>query len=139
MKNEVKAKSTSRSESEYWNSAEHNRTKSRKKCPKRGKRYSRAQKDEILHYAKETSVADAVAKFDVAETTVYEWLRSDKRRNINAKGKGLPIKDEDPAVIRDRKILATWREHPGYGPSQVRLALKRKGFNVSVGSVRHID
>ena len=59
MKTEVKAKSSSRSEAAHWNSADHNTTKSRKKCPKCGKRYSRAQKDEILQYAKETSVADA--------------------------------------------------------------------------------
>ncbi len=126
MKTEVKTKSTSRSEVEHWNSAGHNSTKSRKKCPKRGKRYSRAQKDEILQYAQKSSVADAAAKFDVAETTVYEWQRSDKRRNINTNEHESSTKNDDPAVIRDRKILATWREHPGYGPSQVRLALKRK-------------
>ncbi|MFO7750423.1 MAG: hypothetical protein R6V54_10065, partial [Desulfobacteraceae bacterium] len=39
--------------------------KSREKCPKRGKRYSRAQKGEILQYVKETSVADAASKFDI--------------------------------------------------------------------------
>ena len=138
MKTKVKAKSINRSDAGQWINAETESTKSRKKCPKRGKRYSRAQKGEILQYVKETSVADAASKFDVTETTIYEWQRADKRRNINGNGNESSIKNEDTAVIRDRKILATWREHPGYGPSQVRLALKRKGFKVSVGTVRHI-
>jgi len=31
-----------------------------------------------------------------------------------------------------------WRQHPGYGPSQIRNMLKRSGFRVSVGTVRHV-
>ena len=31
-----------------------------------------------------------------------------------------------------------WRQHPGYGPSQIRNMLKRGGFKVSVGTVRHV-
>lgn len=136
MKTKANTVLTNQSPSGQRITAENTTSKSQKKCPKRGKRYSRAQKDEILLYVKETSVTEAAAKFDVTETTIYEWQRSDKRRNHN--GNEAQVTDDDPAVIRDRKILATWREHPGYGPSQVRLALKRKGFKVSVGTVRHV-
>jgi hypothetical protein len=31
-----------------------------------------------------------------------------------------------------------WRQHPGYGPSQVRNMLERSGLKVSVGTVRHV-
>jgi transposase-like protein len=53
----------------------------KKKYPKRGKRYSRAQKDEILNYSFENSIVEASAKFDVSETTIYNWIRNDKRHN----------------------------------------------------------
>ena len=79
MKTEVKAKSSNRPIDGEWITEENGSTKSRGKCPKRGKRYSRAQKGEILQYVKETSVADAATKFDVTETTIYEWQRADKR------------------------------------------------------------
>ena len=82
MKTKLKAKSINRSDAGQWINAETESKKSRKKCPKRGKRYSRAQKGEILQYVKETSVADAASKFDVTETTIYEWQRADKRRNV---------------------------------------------------------
>ena len=137
MKKEVKAK-TSGAAAGRPAATESTKAKSRKKCPQRGKRYSRAIKDEIMGHAAENSVAEAAAKFEVSETTIYEWIRADKRRG-NAGGKGqTPAESDDPAVVRDRKILAAWREHPGYGPSQIRLALKRSGFKVSVGTVRHI-
>jgi transposase InsO family protein len=110
----------------------------RKKYPKRGKRYSRAQKDEILNYSLENSIADASVKFDVSETTIYEWNRMDKRRGLNAVTQQTVPSNDDPKTIRDDKILAMWRRHPGYGPSQIRNMLKRAGFRVSVGTVRHI-
>jgi hypothetical protein len=31
-----------------------------------------------------------------------------------------------------------WHQHPGFGPSQIRNILKRSGFKVSVGTVRHV-
>lgn len=137
MKKEVKVK-TSGTVAGQSISTESGKVQSRKKFPKRGKRYSRAMKDEILNFAAENSIADAAIKFDVSETTIYEWLRADKRRNNTGNNGQDSVESDDPAVVRDRKILAEWREHPGYGPSQIRLALKRKGFNASVGTVRHV-
>jgi transposase InsO family protein len=110
----------------------------RKKYPKRGKRYSRAQKDEILDFSLESSIAEASVKFDVSETTIYEWTRTDKRRRLDPTSGQTPSHSDDPKSIRDNKILAMWRQHPGYGPSQIRNMLKRSGFKVSVGTVRHV-
>lgn len=110
----------------------------RKKFPKRGKRYSRAQKDEILNFSLENSIAEAAGKFDVTETTIYEWIRANKRRYPDEKSEQDSAESQDPKTIRDNKILAMWRQHPGYGPSQIRNMLKRSGFRVSVGTARHV-
>ena len=111
----------------------------RKKHPARGKRYSPAVKEEILDYASSKDVSSAALKYGVTETTIYDWRRAAKRRS--AAQAGLPAvsnKAEEPIEDRNRRILSMWRQHPGYGPSQIRNMLKREGFRVSVGTVRHV-
>jgi transposase InsO family protein len=109
------------------------------KHPSRGKRYSSAQRQEILTYATEHDVESAAKKFDVTNGSIYEWRRMQKRRN-NSGDAAAPVgaKQVFPSEERDRKILAMWRQHPGYGPSQVRNMLRRNGLRVSVGTVRHV-
>lgn len=109
----------------------------RKKYPSRGKRYSPAMKKEILDYASDNDVASAAAKFGVTETTIYDWRRAAKRRK-GATSACVSQEAGNPAADRDRRILAMWRQHPGYGPSQIRNMLKRAGFRVSVGTVRNV-
>ena len=115
----------------------------RKTQPAKGKRYSPAQRKEILEYAGDHSVKAAAEKFGATETSIYEWRRAIDRRgertgeSLGAEGHD-EIAREDPKEERDRKILAMWRQHPGYGPSQVRNMLKRDGFKVSVGTVRDV-
>ena len=139
MNEQVKEKAGSAADKETTQHfAETQGQQPKKKYPKRGKRYSRAQKDEILNYSSENSIAEASAKFDVSETTIYDWIRTDKRRNNDGNIGGSSGADDDPTTIRDNKILAMWRQHPGYGPSQIRNMLKRSGFKVSVGTVRHV-
>ena len=55
-------------------------TSRRKKCPSRGKRYSKAQKEEILQFAQADSVEAAAIKFKVTGSSIYEWRRCLKRR-----------------------------------------------------------
>ena len=116
----------------------------KQKHPKRGRRYSRAEKETILAHAREHDVASAVEKFEVSDPTIYEWRRAAKRRGKTL-GEGAPgeggastADKEDGAEGRDRKILSKWRQHPGYGPSQVRNMLRKEGFTVSVGTCRHV-
>ncbi len=137
MKKEVKAKSTGES-GEQSTAMESAKTQSRIKCPKRGKRYSQAMRGEILKFAADHSVAESAAKHGVSEATIYEWRKADKRRGDNGNNEQVSVPQEEKKVIRDQKIMAEWREHPGYGPSQIRLSLKRKGFKVSVGTVRNV-
>ncbi len=115
----------------------------RKIQPAKGKRYSPAQRKEILEYAQDHSVKEAAEKFGPTETSIYDWRRAIERRSQqtgeveNADRPG-EIVIEDPKHERDLKILSMWRQHPGYGPSQIRNMLKRDGFKVSVGTVRDV-
>ena len=111
--------------------------------PAKGKRYSPAQRREILTYANEHTVKAAADKFGVTETSIYEWRRANKRRGESAVDAehGKPSSEsveEDAKEVRDRKVLAMWRQHPGYGPSQVRNMLKRDSYKISVGTVRDV-
>ena len=107
--------------------------------PTRGKRYAPALKREILAFVLEKNVALAAVKYGVTETTLYEWSKAAKRRGSET-GEFQPTatEEEDSKAQRDRRILAMWRQHPGYGPSQIRNMLKRSGFRVSVGTVRNV-
>ena len=112
----------------------------RKAHAARGKRYSPAQRKEILEYAQAHEVRTAAEKFGVTEASIYEWRRAAKRRGeaqLTGDGQEGPG-EADPKQVRDEKVLALWRQHPGYGPSQIRNLLKRAGFKISVGTVRHV-
>ena len=111
--------------------------------PAKGKRYSPARRREILAYANSNSVRKAAEKYSVTETSIYEWRRANKRRedSVGVTENGNPPSEqvtEDPKEERDRRVLAMWRLHPGYGPSQIRNMLKRDGFKISVGTVRDV-
>lgn len=111
----------------------------RKRHPARGKRYSPALKKEILVYAQGNDVESAAGKYGVTETTIYDWRRATKRRGSETGNfQPVEIEEEDLKAQRDTRIVAMWRQHPGYGPSQIRNMLKRGGFRVSVGTVRHV-
>ena len=109
-------------------------------CPSRGKRYSKAQKEEILEYAKDHEVVAAAVKFNVTSSSIYEWRRTLIRRSEQngATCASEKIEVEDSKTNRNNKIINKWKIHPGYGPSQIRNMLKRDGFKVSVGTVRHV-
>ena len=119
--------------------------KQRKVEPAKGKRYSPAERQEILDYADAHSVRAAAERFAATETSIYEWRRAIKRRSQSAadpenegQSQASGQTAEDPKEARDRRVLAMWRQHPGYGPSQVRNMLKRDGFSISVGTVRDV-
>lgn len=119
--------------------------KEKQQCPQRGKRYSPAEKGQILAHAEAHGVDAAVKQYGVSDVTIYEWRRAAKRRGPQEPaarqeggGGAQAIEAEDAHAERDRKILAKWRQHPGYGPSQVQQMLRRDGFKVSVGTCRHV-
>lgn len=99
--------------------------------------YTPSERARTLEYAAAEGVTAAAKKFGISRFTIYEWQR---RVELHAQGKAAdsPVvgSDEDQAALRDQKILAVWRAHPGLGPSQVRNQLRRQGFKVSVHTVR---
>ncbi len=88
----------------------------------------------ILQYAADQGVKAATEKFGATETAIYAWRRAIKRRSgPSGEGESGNKPSErvirDPKEERDAKILAMWRQHPGYGPSQAHNMLERDGFN----------
>jgi transposase InsO family protein len=99
--------------------------------------YTPSERARTLEFAAVEGVSAAAKKFGVTRFTIYDWQR---RVELHAQGKAdkSPVvgSDENLAVLRDQRILAVWRAHPGLGPSQVRNQLRRQGFKVSVHTVR---
>jgi transposase InsO family protein len=90
-----------------------------------------------LELAAAEGVTAASEKLDISRFSIYDWQR---RAQAHAEGKldQSPVvgSDENPAEVRDKRILKVWKAHPGLGPSQVRNQLRRQGFKVSVHTVR---
>ena len=76
-------------------------------------------KKEILKFVEDNNVDAAALKFGVTETSIYEWLRAVKRRGTDTgelpTGSTAKAEEEDSKDVRDRQVLAMWRQHPGYG------------------------
>jgi transposase InsO family protein len=107
----------------------------RGKCAARGKRYSKAIKDEILDLVARVSADDAIAKHGVTMNSIVRWQAERERR-------GEVVPSTPPTLnakeARRDAVLDVWKEHPGYGPSQVRNTLRRCGFKASVTTVREV-
>lgn len=99
--------------------------------------YTPSARARALEYAAAEGVTAASEKFGISRFSIYEWRR---RARLHADGKvtSSPVvgSDADHAAMRDRRILAEWKSHPGLGPSQVRNQLRRQGLKVSVHTVR---
>lgn len=98
--------------------------------------YTPSERAQALECAATEGVSAAAAKFGMTRFTLYEWQR---RAKLQAEGKAAPANasaGEVDAGARDRRILEEWKAHPGLGPSQVRNQLRRRGFKVSVHTVR---
>ena len=109
-----------------------------KRRPACGRRYSPAQKAQILLDARETSVDEAVAKHGCSAWSIYDWRKQQKRAGkvalVAKSASGAPEPLDATQAERREMILKMWRQQPGLGPSQIRNQLKRKGFKASVCS-----
>ena len=120
-----------------------------KKRPSCGRRYSPAQKAQILQDALESDVEKAAEKHGCSTWSIYEWRRKQRLAAKAPSSDGEPHRgdregsdDSLPAdstqAERQRLILQQWRKQPGLGPSQIRNQIKRKGLKASVNTVRAI-
>jgi transposase InsO family protein len=133
--------------------------KNKNKVVSRGRRYSPAERAQILEDAQEMGVSDAAEKHRCSKWTIYDWRKQDKRRAARAEAEALraeggascaggittelagepgPSQEATRQEERHELILELWRQQPGLGPSQIRNQLKRKGFKASVSTVRAI-
>lgn len=115
--------------------------------PSCGRRYSPAQKAEILKDAAGTSVIEAAEKHGCSAWSIYEWRKKQARTAVyrpaaesegDSSAPALAAEDGQPADSRESLILELWRQQPGLGPSQIRNQLKRRGLKASVNTVRTI-
>jgi putative transposase len=101
--------------------------------------YTPSERARALELVAKKGVTAAANELGISRYSLYDWRRRAQRA---AAGEGeAPTSGPDPddvAERRDREILATWREHPGLGPSQVRNQLRREGIKVSTATVRRV-
>ena len=123
----------------------------RSKHPSRGRRYSPAEKAAILADVEPLGVAGAADEHRCSKWTIYDWLNKRKRAKKAAQTR---TSDQDlapnasdqtekpePKASQDERhqmVVEIWRQQPGLGPSQIRNQIKRKGFKISVNTVRTI-
>lgn len=116
------------------------------KRPSRGRRYSPAEKAEILKDAESMGPKDAAEKHHCSKWTIYDWLRKLERKQKQAEKdeksapapSAVPERQDDSQEERHQMVLSIWKQQPGLGPSQIRNQLKRKGYKISVNTVRAI-
>ena len=105
-----------------------------------GKRYTIAEKQEILDRAQQSSVKEAADHFGASTGIIYRWIRLYKAKGAagledgrcrNSGGK--PIPD-----WKRTKVLEVKETDPGFGPSQIRNQLRRQGVTISIESIRNI-
>lgn len=106
------------------------------------KQFSQKQKLTIVKKGKEIGIKRASQVAEVHYTTVYAW-----KKQLNALGEQAFLSYEPSrpgrgikkiAVDDENAIQKAWEDNPGYGPGQVRAALRRQGITVSIGTVRKI-
>jgi len=106
------------------------------------KQFDQQQKLSIVSSAKEIGIKAAADIAGVHYTSIYTWKREiealgEERflsRQTSRPGRGVREIDE----IKERLVLGTWKENPGFGPGQVRNQLRRQGETVSIRTVRSL-
>ncbi len=116
-----------------------------KRMPQKGRRYSPAEKEQILEYAQKRGVAQAATEHKCSEWTIYGWRKQIKLEEAKANqfpvgaAKQAPVPGRLSRKERDEAILKMWKKHPSLGPSQIKNQLRReRGFRSSVSTVRYV-
>lgn len=118
-------------------------TGSRKSDPRKGRRFPPEVKEEVLRRAEEVGAADACQQAGISTRTLARWRKRQQtaRSETDPQGRGgLVDRSRRPerlarTVAPDvaQLVLATWLRDPQWGPSQVRMHLRRHhGLTLSV-------
>ena len=108
----------------------------------KAKQFDQQQKLAIVNSAKEIGVKPAADIAGVHYTSVYTWKREigalgeERFLSYQASRPGRGVKEIEER--KERLVLDTWKENPGFGPGQVRNQLRRQGETVSIRTVRSL-
>lgn len=136
----------------------------KKKCPKRGRRFSQVEIAEILKAAVDSTVEDVAAGHGCTERSIYRWQKlypelvdgrgvgevdvtgpptnepsepkdgSDSQAPVPSGGRLTPADD----LVR-RRVLEIKQDNPSYGPAQIQAYLRRfDGLRVCIKIVSNI-
>jgi putative transposase len=106
------------------------------------KQFNQQQKLIIIEKGEKFGVKQAAKVAKVHYTIVYAW-----KKQLESFGEKAFLEYEPSRPGRGTKeiskeneqaILKVWQENPGYGPGQVRAALRRQGITISIGTTRKI-
>jgi putative transposase len=105
-----------------------------------GKRYSQAEKQEILKQVEKIGVRQAAKENNVSAATVYSWRKQYQKHGLAGLDDGRQNNSGANPVPdwKRKKVLAVKETDPGFGPSQIRNQLRRAGVTISIESVRNI-
>jgi len=111
----------------------------------RRRRYSPAEKASYLRLSDRLGVARTIARTGVSSWSLYRWRRDRAlaRSPVDPEGsRGLDHVHQPPRIqvpeCMQKKVLAVWRNNPGFGPSQIHNQLRRVGIRCDTKTIRKI-
>lgn len=105
------------------------------------KQFTSEEKIRILRLGEKYGVRRVCEKVGIHFTTWYEWKKRFQQGGEETlspqRKKDSGRRGEIPEWKR-KEVLAEKEENPGYGPSQIRNQLRRRGFTISTWTIRQI-
>jgi len=103
------------------------------------KSYTPSERARALEMAARLGMTATSRSTKISRFTLYDWRRRVRlAASGNASESPVSGPDEDLRRIREQRILAEWKKHPGLGPSQIRNQLRRQSVKASVHTVRRV-
>jgi transposase InsO family protein len=109
-----------------------------------GKGKSQRSKEEKLMFlkaAEEHGRTEACQRFGIAHTTYYYWkkkLEEGGEEALAGRSGGTNRAQREIEGWKRKEVLAEKEENPGYGPSQIRNQLRRRGMTISTLTIRQV-
>jgi len=108
----------------------------------KGKR-QRSQEERLmfLKVAEEHGITEACQRFGIPCTTYYYWktkLEQGGEEALQGRSGGANRGKREIEEWKRKEVLAEKEENPGYGPSQIRNQLRRRGMTISTLTIRQI-
>ena len=106
------------------------------------KQFNQQQKLTIIEQGEKIGVKRAAQIAEIHYTTVYDWKKQLESFGEKAFLEYEPARPgrgcKEISKENEQAILKVWEGNPGYGPGQVRAALRRQGITISIGTTRKI-